>query len=358
MKKLSVIAILATTLIVAAGCGKSEEEMKYLKDFKASDYVELCDYKGLTADVEKAEVTDEEMQQYIDYLLAYYTEEVEITDRDVAKEGDIANIDYVGTLNGVAFEGGTAEGYNLRLGSGQFIDGFEAGVVGMKVGDTKELELTFPETYGNEELAGKDVIFTVTLNQLKEEKTPELNDEFVQGMSQQFSTVDEFKAQMRSDMLNDEIEKQKDDAYNQFQKYILENSTFKDAPSGFVDRMYDSLVKSLQDTASQSGTDVGTVASYYYGVSADNYEAELKDYVKNSIAKQYIMLAAIAEKENITVSEDDVNAMISKTLEDYGSTYSIEDYKKMIGDLEAYSEFIITEKVMDLIMENAIINEQ
>ena len=358
MKKTAILAAVASMVLLIAGCGKTEAEMKYLTDFDASKYVELCNYKGIEVTAPKAEVSDEEMQTYIDYILSYYKDSVEITDRDEAKDGDIANIDYVGTLDGVAFEGGTAEGYDLALGSHSFIDGFEAGVVGMKVGETRELELTFPENYGKEDLAGKAVIFTVTLNALKEEKIPELNDEFVKSMGNTFQTVEEFKAQLRSDMMSDAEENRDAEIDQQIQTYVMDNSTFKDAPSGMIDRMYNSLVTSLADSAASMGVDVGMIASYYYGVSADNYEQEMRDYVKDTLTRQYVFLGAIANKEKIKITEDDINSEIEKSIKQSGANYTVEEYKAQIGDMDAYKEYVLLAKVMKFLRENAVINEE
>ena len=156
--------------LLLSGCGMKEEDMKYLKDFDPSKYVTLGEYKGMNITIPKTEVTDEDVDSYIDYLLSANESYVDITDRDVAQNGDVANIDYEGKKDGVAFDGGTAQGYDLNLGSGVFIDGFEDGVVGMKVGETKDLTLTFPDNYANEDLAGAEVVFTVTLNSIKEAK--------------------------------------------------------------------------------------------------------------------------------------------------------------------------------------------
>ena len=158
----------------------------------------LGEYKGLKVDRMSTEVTDEELNTRIQSILDANPEYVAITDR-AAKEGDIVDIDYVGMKDGVAFEGGTSEGYKLELGSGSFIDGFEEGLVGAKTGEERSLNLTFPEQYHSEELAGQAVVFDVTVNGIEEKRDAVLDDNFVQRMSD-FTTVDEFKADTRADL--------------------------------------------------------------------------------------------------------------------------------------------------------------
>lgn len=358
MKKLSVVlAVTAMAAAVLSGCGKKEADMRYLKDFDASKYVELGQYKGLEVSVEKNEVTDEEVNQYIDYILMYYTEPKEITDRTDVRTGDIANIDYVGTLDGVAFEGGTAEGYDLTIGSGSFIDGFEDGLIGVNVGETVDLNLTFPEQYQSAELAGKDVVFKVTVNKIQEEVEPTLNDETVKTIDPSLNSVDEFKAQVKDTLIQQAEETRADDIFMQIQEQLFTDSTFKDAPSGFSDRIFDTLMESIRESAEQYQTDESQIASYFYGVSAENYEAELKDYCNNELVPQYLLMGAIAKAEGIEISDADMDESMKKELEEASSTYSLDEYKELIGDLESYREYMLVEQVSDLLVENAVVNE-
>lgn len=358
MKKFAMIAALAgATLLVMAGCGKKEEDMKYLNDFKASKYVDLGQYKGIEVTGGTAEVSDEELQQYVDYVLAYYTENKPITGRDVIKNGDIVNLDFVGKIDGEEFDGGTAEGYELEIGSGSFIDGFEAGMVGMKIGETKDLELKFPEGYGAEDLAGKDVVFTVTANSIMEAVIPELTDEFVASMGQEYTTVEGLKDALYNDLLAESQAYIDEDIDNQIQAKLEEICKVNGAPSGFTNRIYNTLIEGLEESAAQYGVDAGTLATYYYGVNTENYAEELKSFVNDSIVHQYIILGAIAEKENLKVTDAEMNDEIKSMLAESGSTYSVDEYKEMIGDTESYREYLVVEKVMSFLRENAVVNE-
>ncbi len=353
-KLLSIVCVCAAAISLLAGCGKKEEDMVYLKDFKASDYVELGEYKGLEIVSPDIEVSEEEINDYVDYILSSSIENVEIEGRDVVKNGDIANIDYEGKKDGVAFEGGTAQGTDLKIGSGQFIPGFEDGVIGMKIGETKDIELSFPDTYPNEELAGKPVVFTVKLNSIKEEVVPELTDEFVASLNEGVSTVAEYKEQVKNGLMSEKAAEAEDAAYTTLQKMIEEGSSFKDAPSGFVDRLYNTLIKSLQEAATSYGVDIGTIAQYYYGVTPSNYQAELRDFCKDTLARQYIMMGAIAEAEGIEVTDADVDSDIQAMLDSYGSQVTLDEYKKNIGDLESYREYLIVNNVLEFVKANAV----
>lgn len=362
MKKLSVAALLiAFGAIALFGCAKKEEDMVYLKDFDATKYVELGEYKGLSIDVDKVEVTDAEVEDYAQYYLSSNSKKIDITDRDEAKNGDIANIDYVGKKDGVAFDGGSAEGFDLTLGSATFIPGFEEGVVGMKVGETKDIDLTFPEAYGNEELAGQAVVFTVTLNGLKENQIPELNDEFVKQLAASigasYQTVDEFKVALREELETGYKTEQDAKIEEQLETKLKEQSTFKEAPSGMVDRLLKTLLETVSSAATDYGVEPGMIASYYYGVESDNYEENLRNYVKETLAPQYLMIGAVAKKEGIKITDEMVDEEIQKLLDAYGATYTIDEYKEKLGDLEAFREYILVNKVVEVMRENAVINE-
>ena len=158
----------ATSETTAESASESEtaSEAAERPDYKALDYVKLGDYKGLEVTLASTDVTDEEVEQQVETNLNNNDKSEELKEGTV-ENGDVANIDYEGKLNGKAFDGGTAEGYDLTIGSGSFIDGFEDGLIGKKIGDTVDLNLTFPEDYSSTDLAGKEVVFTVKINSVK-----------------------------------------------------------------------------------------------------------------------------------------------------------------------------------------------
>lgn len=226
MKKLSVILAAASlSALLLAGCGKeaapqestaaSQESAaegetdiakkeypddSYADNLKPEDYVTLGDYLGVEVAMAKPVITDTDVDSYIEYARANNKVKKEVTGRAV-QSGDVANIDYEGKKDGVAFEGGTAEKQDLEIGSHSFIEGFEDGIIGMKAGETKELNLTFPEAYQNADLAGQDVVFTVKLNNIYVNELPELNDEFVTGLGiENVSTMDDYRTYVRDNL--------------------------------------------------------------------------------------------------------------------------------------------------------------
>ena len=249
-----------------------ENGPKYLSDYRAGDYVTLGEYKGVEINA------DEFLQQWIDSALAADAKTVEVTGRSV-ELGDIANIDYEGKMDGVAFEGGTAEGTDLEIGSGRFIEGFEEGIIGMEIGETRDIHLNFPDPYkGNPDLSGEPVVFTVTVNSITAKELPVLTDEYVAGLgSEDYSTVEEYKSYMYDLMLSQEdFNTQKANAAIESAK---ENAVFQDMPEGMLNRMYDNLLNTAAAYAYMNGMDVGQYTAYVYGGSPDSYETVLMDQI-------------------------------------------------------------------------------
>ena len=211
----------------------SEEELEITErpDYKALDYVELGEYKGLTVEVSPTTVTDEEVLKQIRANAGSDILE-EVTEGTV-EEGDTANIDYEGKLDGEAFDGGTAKDTDLEIGSGTFIPGFEDGLIGVKIGDTVDLPLTFPENY-TEELAGKDVVFTVTVNSVK--RMPELTDDLVNQITDgEYTDVDSYKESVRKDLEDAKVASRPSEINNSLLTQIAATSTIKEYPQELVD---------------------------------------------------------------------------------------------------------------------------
>lgn len=324
---------------------------KYLLDYTAGDYVTLGEYKGIEIDA------DELLQQWIDYTLADDAETVEVTDRSV-ELGDTANIDYEGKMDGVAFEGGTAQGTDLEIGSGSFIEGFEEGVVGMEIGETKDIHISFPDPYlGNPDLSGKPVVFTVTVNSITAKDVPELTDEYVEGLgSEEYSTVEEYRKFMYDFMLEQkEFESQRANIVIEAAK---ENAAFKDMPEGMLNRMYENLLNTASAYAYMYGTDVGTYIAYVYGGRADDYETVLMDQAE-LMAQHYILMGAVAEAEGIEVTDAEVEESIDAESAGYaGYGYESEEAYKAAIDTEAYKEYLLVEKVTGFLGENAVLNSE
>ena len=320
-----------------------------------SKHVTLGKYKGVTVTLTlSSEITDADVQSYIQEMMTYYATEQDVTDRSAAL-GDTVVIDFVGTMDGVAFSGGTADDQTLILGEGGYIDGFEDGIVGMNIGETKTIDVTFPESYQNADLAGKPAKFEITLDSIKESVAPEYNDTFVRE-ELEYDTMAEFEAEVK-EMLKayraDEILAEKQDGAFSI---AVDNATIVSYPEGVVeDYMYQqiSYVKSYAEMYSMTYSDF---TEQVIGMTAAEYEAEVRASAEAAV-KQEMVLYAIAQAENISGSEEERKA----AEEYYLSYYGAEDVASMCDSLDVTVEYfnnmidfsVIYTAVMDFLTENA-----
>lgn len=308
----------------------------------AESSVKLGNYKGLAVTVTEAKVTDEEIDAQIEQILTSNAEPVEV--ERAAKDGDIVNIDYKGLLDGKEFEGGSAQGHDLELGSNSFIEGFEAGLIGAKKGEKKDLNLKFPEGYQNADLSGKDVVFQVTVNTVSEMKTPELTDEFVKGLSAGGSTVAELKNTLREDLLEQkkyEIERQRN---MDLIEAILAESEITCATER-VDAEYETQLKSYTDQAAMYGVDLATMAGMY-GMDENGFKNEIRTMAKD-IVKQKLMYEEIAKAEKITATDEDKLELAK------ANSFDTVDALVAAYGQELVDDATLSQKVLDFLVENA-----
>ena len=313
MKKFATIALaVVLSMGILTGCGSSkkaaeattevkEETVDYgqglnedgtLEGVKATDYVTVCDYSALKIPKKEVKVSDSDVQTEIDTILSSYNQ---VTDRKV-KKGDTVNIDYKGMVDGKEFDGGTASGASLKIGSGTFIDGFEDQLIGKMPGETVQVKVTFPKDYQGKEVAGKDAVFETTINYIDE--TPKLTDKFVkEKLSDRYgyTTVKEMKKTIR-----DEIFKTNKTDY--IWNHMIEKSTFKEIP----DRV-DVLVNGLKAQLKASNY---TFKDYLSAYGIED-ETTLRDQYKSSCestVKVFLIADAIAADKKISVTDEDVKA--------------------------------------------------
>lgn len=348
--KVMTMAVMMAAAAGFAGCGNTDDSGKaYLDEINVKDYVKLGEYKGLEITQAQPEITDEYRDSYINYMLSLNPEEG-------VKEGDTVNIDYVGTEDGVAFEGGTASGTNLTIGSGQFIPGFEEGLIGAKAGDTLELALTFPEDYRSPEMAGKAVVFTVTVNTIMAATPRELTDEYVQSLGMEMKTADEFKQYIYDMLYEQEMAAYEANVENAVVTSAMEKSEFKkEPPQAMIDRYTDTLTSNLTSEAANYGRTLEEFMQLYYGMDAQTYPEEIRSQAVKS-AQQYIMLKAIADEENLNVSEEELQAEMEEMAEASGAE-SVDSFKEKVND-KGYKEYMMGQKVMDMLRENAVISAE
>lgn len=378
MKKfITTITVLALSASVLAGCGKSADSGEstqaatesstetgtqaetgtetveygddaYVDGINVGDYVTLGEYKGIEVTAEAPAVTDEYLQSYIDYVLQSNMVTTDITDRAV-QNGDFTNIDYEGKIDGVAFDGGTAQGYDLEIGSGSFIPGFEDGLIGAAIGETRDVTVTFPESYPSEEVAGKEAVFTVTVNSIHTETIPELTDELVKGLEGNCSTVDEYRQYAYELLMEDEQSTHDSNAQMDILAKVVENSEFKEPPAEMVTRYYDRIKSNMSSYAAMYGYDLES-----FMAATGSSEEQLQESAEQA-SREIIAMKAIADAENLNVTDEDMDEELAKNAGDYGYE-DVEEYKKAL-DLKGYKEYMMTEKVLSFLFDNAVITD-
>lgn len=320
----------------------------YLSGINVADYVTLGEYKGIEVSVDAPVVTDEYLDSYIDYVLQSNMVTTEITDRPV-EEGDIVNIDYEGKIDGVAFDGGTAQGYDLTIGSGTFIDGFEDGLIGAETGETVDVNVTFPENYQGEEVAGKDAVFTVTVNSISVETLPELTDEFVQGLDVGVNTVEEYR-QYAYDLLMEEEQATHDsNAEIAVLEAVMAGSQIQDPPEDMTNRYYNRIIDNMTYYASLYGYDLETFLSM---------QGTSEDAIRESAVQagqEIIVMQAIADAEGLSVTNEELDAEIETNAGSLGYD-DVEEYRASL-DVEGYREYMMSEKVLNFLLENAVVTD-
>lgn len=322
-----------------------------LKDLKVEDYVTLGDYTGLKVNVSPLEVDQEEWDELVNriYSSNITAESGGIMDRAVA-DGDTVNISYVGKRDDVAFDGGTANGALLTIGSGQYIEGFEAGLVGVNPGETVDLNLTFPENYGNSELAGADVVFSVTVNFIV---PTEMEDEVVAAMAaDEFKNVEELKQYVHDYLTAENQDQYNSNVENSILEAFLATCTFQEnLPQDLIAEYKVNIENNVANSAASMGTDAETFVSYYYGT---DYESFLNLYSQES-AKQSLSFQAVANAEGLNINDEELDTL----LQDYATQGGYSSVEAMMGTnpKEDYREYFMFEKVMDFLKENAEITE-
>ena len=362
MKK-KTLGLLAAILSVCmlAGCGAKDTgdgtgaatdagtESTALKDMDVDKYVTLGEYKRLAVSVDTVEVDEDEWDTLVNNV--YYgnitAENGGIMDRAV-ETGDTVNIDYEGKKDGVAFDGGTAQGYDLTIGSGNFIAGFEDGLIGVMPGETVDLDLTFPENYGNSDLAGQAVVFTVTVNYIQPAQDGEFSDEIISNFGIDGVTNEEELRQYAYDYLNENAQQNYETNVQQaVMDAFMANNTFTSVPEAMVQKYSDAAESSITSMASAYGVDADTFTQYYYGQDLATF---LSTYAEQT-AKQDIALQAVANKENLNISDEELDQM----LQDRATAAGYDTIEEYIGETsrEDYREYFLYDKVLDYLVENA-----
>lgn len=318
----------------------------------SNDYVNLGQYKGLHYAPAAVSVTDEEVNQQIQQVLASQSTTTEITDRTDVQNGDTVNIDYVGTVDGTAFEGGTAQGSDLTIGSGRFIPGFEDQLIGAKVGETTKIKVTFPAEYSNNpDLAGKEAEFTVTINKISKTVTPELTDTVVQSLPNSTAkTVDEYKESVKKQLADYKQQQADYTKQNTVWQQVMDNAELKKYPEGEVEQYVKDATDYYTQAASVNEMELGDFLTSYYNMTEEDFNTRIQAEAEEVI-KREVVVNAIAEAEKLAISDDEYKEGVERYAANYGfsDTAAFEEQY----DKDVIMNSLLTEKVMNFVVENA-----
>lgn len=330
-KGLTAVLTVSLCAISLTGCGKAY-------DYDLSEYLTLGQYKGVELTTDEI---DSSMQSSIDSLISQHTETNDITDR-AAQSGDTVNIDYTGYIDGEIFEGGSATGSDITLGSGGYIDGFEDGIIGMQIDETKTVDCTFPDEYtNNPDLAGKSAQFEITLNTITENVAPEYNDEFIASLeSEDYTTVAEYETLLRESTVRSLV-------WNK----VVSACTVKAYPKDELKTYYDNMVSYYEKYANQYGVTLSTYITSYAGTDVDTFLTEV-----TTVAQQYVLsdmvVYAVSRAEDITVTDEQYDEYAAK----YAASYSydtVKAYEKAYGKSEVMRN-VLTEVVQDYLVAQSV----
>ena len=329
---------------------KKGEDLVFTATVQTKPEVVLGQYKGVELKKVEYKVTDEDVNHELEHMQEHNARIITVEDRPV-KEKDIAVIDFEGFVDGKAFEGGKAEKHELEIGSKTFIPGFEEQVIGMKTGEEKDINVTFPEDYFSKDLAGKEATFKVKLHEIKEKKLPTLDDEFAKDVSE-FDTLNDLKTSIKEKKQAQNDERAKHETESLAIDAVSKNTPI-DIPSGMIETEIDAMIRDLEQQLSYQGINLD---QYLHMINKtrkeieDNYKEQAEKNVKSRL-----VLEAIIKEEKLEASDDEVCAKIKEMATNYGRKE--EELNKNEALKEYLANNIKTEKAIDLIVKNAKIKK-
>ncbi|MEH7873300.1 trigger factor [Bacillus velezensis] len=308
--------------------------------------VKLGDYKGLGIEKDDTAVTDEDVKNELKALQERQAELV-VKEEGAVENGDTVVLDFEGFVDGEAFEGGKAENYSLEVGSGSFIPGFEEQLTGLEAGAEKDVEVTFPEEYHAEELAGKPAVFKVKIHEIKAKELPELNDEFAKDIDEEVETLAELTEKTKK-RLEEAKENEADAKLREELVLKASENAEADVPQAMIDTELDRMLKEFEQRLQMQGMNLELYTQF-----SGQDENALKEQMKEDAAKRVksnLTLEAIAQAENLEVTDEEVEAELTKMAEAYNMP--VENIKQAIGSTDAMKEDLKVRKAIDFLVEN------
>ena len=330
---------------------KRGESLKYSATVEVLPEIEVKDYTGLEVKKEKLTQGNEPVEARLNEMREGMAELKPLEEGKVAEDGHSVVIDFVGSVDGIPFEGGSAESYQLELGSGRFIPGFEEQLVGATVGEQRVVEVTFPEEYGNADLAGKAASFAVTVREIKAKELPELNDEFAMQFGE-FDTLDQLKAKLAELYENQETARIKADLQDRIVKALIEKNEIE-VPSALVDRQLQIMLSNMKNRLAQQRLSLEMM-----GMDDESFKVHYRDSAENQV-KGSLLLDAVAKKDGIAVEEADIEAKLHVMADEAGQDFDRVKsfYEQNHNAKENLVAHLNEEKVLGYLLEKAVITE-
>ncbi|GAB6138879.1 trigger factor [Halanaerobaculum tunisiense] len=323
------------------------EPATFTAEVEVKPEVELGEYQDLDVEAEEIEITDEQIEQELDARRHKHAQLV-ATDRDTVDNGDHVTIDFAGAVDGEPFEGGSAEDYNLEIGSEQFIPGFEEQLVGAKVGQEVEVEVTFPSDYQKEELAGEEAVFAVTVKEIKEKEVPELDDEFAKDL--EFESLAELKQSIEDEIAEREEQRVEREYQNELVAAVAENAEVN-VPETMVEDEIDNMVNQFRMQAQQQGIDFEEYLEMT-GMSEEELREQHREDAADRVESN-LVLEAIAAEEGIEVAEEEIDEQVTEIAEQQGQDKEqVKAFLQMQGQLDDLRENLKMQKAIDFLAEN------
>ena len=322
------------------------KELIFTATVETKPEVELGKYKGI--EIKKIEYTtsDKDIEHELGHLAERNARLVTVEDRPVEK-GDIATIDFVGSVDGVEFEGGKAENHELEIGSNTFIPGFEDQVIGIKIGEEKDIKVKFPDDYFSKDLAGKDAVFKVKVNAIQKKELPKIDDDFAKDVSE-FETLDELKNSIKEKLDTENSNKAKYETEEEAIKVVCDNTKI-DIPNGMIEMEIDAMIRDLETRLSYQGLNLHQYVQMM-GTSEENIRNNYKEQAEKSV-KSRLVLEAVVKAEKIEVTPEEITDKIKEMAKQYGRKE--EDLLNNEQLKEYIEENLKTEKAIEFVVKNA-----
>lgn len=324
------------------------QDLVIIADVAVKPDVELGQYKDIEVEEVSSEVSEDEIEGELKRMQEQNARFISVEDREV-KSGDMLLIDFNGKVDGEEFEGGKSENYSIVVGSNTFIPGFEEQLEGMKLNEEKDLSVKFPDEYHSEDLAGKDAVFTVKINEIKEKELPALDDEFVKDVSE-FDTLDELKKDIREKMEKSKSAMAENETKNKIIEKVAENSKVE-IPEVMIEKQIENMLYDFDHQLRNQGLDLENYLKLT-GTEMDDLKGQMKPDAEKRV-KNGLVIDAVAKAENIEVSDEEME----KELKDMAESYKmeVEKIKSTLreSDLEYIKDTVVARKTVEFMKENA-----